>query len=273
MTEVYYPFDDESVTQDEWSLMGRAWLATGVVAGEDNNLEVYGDSTGMQVKVKSGKVWVKGHLYYSNAEQILSISASHATLHRYDAIVAEVDWVNSTMDVKVVEGTPASSPVYPTLTQTTSKWQIALAYVYIAATVTTITAGNVTDFRNFTNLIAIPFVIGDNVQTITTGVKGYLPPLRFDCSIVGWELVADASGSIVIDIWKDTYANYPPTVADTITASAKPTLSSATKNRVLPGGTLTGWTTLVSRDDCLGFNVDSATTVKQVTLILWVYKR
>jgi hypothetical protein len=41
------------------------------------------------------------------------------------------------------------------------------------------------------------------------------------CTITGWTLTADVSGSAVVDIWKDTYANYPPAVADTITASAK----------------------------------------------------
>jgi hypothetical protein len=70
-----------------------------------------------------------------------------------------------------------------------------------------------------------------------------------------------------VDIWKDTYANYPPVVGDSITASAKPTLSSATKSR---DTTLTGWTTSIAAGDVLGFKVDSATTVLKVTLSLTV---
>jgi hypothetical protein len=58
-----------------------------------------------------------------------------------------------------------------------------------------------------------------------------------------------------------SYANYPPTVADTITASAKPTLSSATKAE---DSTLTGWSTSVTAGDVIGFKVDSATTVTRV---------
>lgn len=103
-------------------------------------------------------------------------------------------------------------------------------------------------------------------SAITTGVKGYI-----QCPISGTitanTVLADQSGSIVIDVWKDTYANYPPTVADTITASAKPTLSSAIKST---DSTLTGWTTSVTAGDCFGFNVDSATTVTRVTLMLTV---
>lgn len=78
-------------------------------------------------------------------------------------------------------------------------------------------------------------------------------------------LLADATGSIVIDVWKDTYANYPPTVADTIAAAAKPTLSSANKSE---DSTLTGWTTAVTAGDVLKFNVDSVSGLTQVSLLL-----
>lgn len=76
---------------------------------------------------------------------------------------------------------------------------------------------------------------------------------------------ADQSGSVVVDIWMDSYANYPPTVADTITASAKPTITTATKSQ---DATLTGWTTAVPAGRWLTFNVDSATTITRVTLAL-----
>lgn len=99
---------------------------------------------------------------------------------------------------------------------------------------------------------------------ITTGVKGDAP-LDFASTIVGWTLVADQSGSIVVDVWKDSYANFPPTVADSITASAKPTLSAADHNK---SSTLTGWTTAIAAGDVLRFNVSSAATVTRVTLAL-----
>lgn len=82
-------------------------------------------------------------------------------------------------------------------------------------------------------------------------------------------MLADQSGGCVIDVWKDSYANAPPTNDDTITASAPPTLSSAAKSE---DATLTGWTKTISSGDVLAFNVDSATTVTRVTLILDVTK-
>jgi hypothetical protein len=111
---------------------------------------------------------------------------------------------------------------------------------------------------------SLGLVIDGAGSAITTGVKGYLR-VPYACTINSVEIVADQSGSIVIDVWRDTYANFPPTVGDTIVASAKPTLSSAQKNQ---DTTLTGWTTSLSEGDYLAFNVDSATTVTRVALTI-----
>lgn len=103
-------------------------------------------------------------------------------------------------------------------------------------------------------------------SALTTGIKGDLfVPVA--CTILSVTMLADQSGSIVVDVWKDTYANYPPTVADTITAAAKPTISTATKSQ---DTTLTGWTTAVSAGDTIRFNVDSITTITRLTLSLKV---
>lgn len=108
------------------------------------------------------------------------------------------------------------------------------------------------------------FLIDGAGSTITTGIKGDIR-IPFAGTITGAYLFADQSGSIVIDLWKDTQANFPPTVADTITASAKPTLSSATN---VADTTLTGWTTAVSAGDIIRVNVDSVSTVTRVSLAL-----
>lgn len=110
----------------------------------------------------------------------------------------------------------------------------------------------------------IQFIIDGGGATITTGVKGYIE-VPYGCTVAGVRLLADQSGSIVIDIWKDTYANYPPVDADSITAAAPPTITTATKSQ---DTTLTGWTTSLAEGDVLGFNVDSITTCQRVTLVL-----
>lgn len=128
---------------------------------------------------------------------------------------------------------------------------------YVCSATNTWTAAG-TDPRSF------GITIDGGGSAITTGVKGDVE-VPFACTINRATMLADQTGSIVIDVWKDTYANYPPTVADTITASAKPTISSAVKSQ---DSTLTGWTTAVTAGDTIRFNVDSATTITRVTLIL-----
>ena len=117
-------------------------------------------------------------------------------------------------------------------------------------------------------IASITFIIDGGGEAITTGEKGHLE-IPFACTVERATLLADQSGSIVVDIWKDTYINFPPTVADTITASAKPTISAAQKSQ---DSTLTGWTKSIADGDILAFNVDSCTTIQRVTLSLKVTK-
>lgn len=116
----------------------------------------------------------------------------------------------------------------------------------------------------------IGLIIGDGTTTIATGVQGFVS-VPITCTIVAVRLLssdaAATSGSIVVDIWKDTYVNYPPTVADTITAAAKPTISAAIKSE---DTTLTGWTVAITAGDVLGFKVDSITSLKRVNVELSV---
>lgn len=101
---------------------------------------------------------------------------------------------------------------------------------------------------------------------IRTGFKDYIV-IPYDGTIIGWYLFADQSGDIVVDVWKDIWDNFPPTVADTIAGSEKPTLSAQVKNQ---DHALPSWTTDVKAGDVIGFNVDSVSTVTKITLELRV---
>ena len=121
----------------------------------------------------------------------------------------------------------------------------------------------------------IVFIIQGGTQntpaaiTATTPIKGYLP-VPFDCEVWRWRVVADQSGSIVVDIWQDTYANFPPTVADTITGTDKPTLSLVDDNE---STALTGWTRELVKGRMLAYNLDSVATVQRATVTLYVKRK
>lgn len=120
-------------------------------------------------------------------------------------------------------------------------------------------------FNAFSTIIA---VLDNGGNQLRTGIWGDTT-VDFACTVSQVTLLADQAGSVVLDIWKDSYGNFPPTVADTITAAAKPTLSSASKYQ---DATLTGWTTTINQGDTLRFNVDSCTTVTRLTVALKVTK-
>jgi hypothetical protein len=111
-------------------------------------------------------------------------------------------------------------------------------------------------------IVTVVFDGGGSAPTANT--KRYIR-VPYAATITKWTILGDVSGSAVVDVWKDTYVNYPPTVADSIAASAKPTLSSALKNE---NSTLTGWTTTITAGDVLGFNLDSCTTCTVVAVEL-----
>jgi len=150
---------------------------------------------------------------------------------------------------------------------------------YVAATAS---AGNApptlpTESNSYWQLIArkgdagyanIVFDFDGGTSVLAPGMKCRIP-VSFDATILSATLVSDAVGSIVLDVWKDTYANYPPTVADTITAAAKPTLSSAQKTT---DSSLMGWTTTIAAGDILIANVDSVTGITNAVLTLKVQR-
>jgi hypothetical protein len=112
----------------------------------------------------------------------------------------------------------------------------------------------------------ISFVIDGWGSAITTGAAGWVT-VPYDCTITAGRLLADQSGSIQVDVWVDTYANFPPTDGDSITASAPLVLSTAQNSR---DATLTGWTVALTAGDVIGFYVDSVSTVERVDVALEV---
>lgn len=115
----------------------------------------------------------------------------------------------------------------------------------------------------------ITFVIDGGGSVIATGVKGYLY-FDFAFTINQSTLLADQSGSIVVDIWLCTYAQFDagathPVAGDKITASAPPTITTATKSQ---DSTLTGWSLTVPAGSVLAYNVTSVTTIQRVTSAL-----
>jgi len=103
----------------------------------------------------------------------------------------------------------------------------------------------------------------DGITPITTGGKiSTRIQSPYTGTIIGWKLLSNISTSTVIDIWKHATN---PTNSDTITSSAKPTLTTQSKN---DSSVLTGWTTSIAENDLLQIEVESNDNATDLKLIL-----
>lgn len=100
-----------------------------------------------------------------------------------------------------------------------------------------------------------------NGSTPTVGSIGYAV-VPFNGTIDQWHIVADASGSAVVDVWKA--AGAIPTDANRIAGTEKPTLAAA---QLGSDTSLTTWsTTAVTAGDVFGFELESVTTCTRITV-------
>ena len=100
-------------------------------------------------------------------------------------------------------------------------------------------------------------------QPITAGLKGYLT-MPYACTITNWNLQADQSGSIAVDVWKSVGAI--PGAGTSITAGAPPSLTAA---QLAQNGAVAGWSTAVARNDVVAFNVNGTpAAITRATLVI-----
>jgi hypothetical protein len=110
----------------------------------------------------------------------------------------------------------------------------------------------------------LTFIISGNGAVISAGASGH-KPVAITGTITKWEIVSTATGSIVVDVKKSTYAGYD-TFA-TIAGTEKPTISSGTKGT---DTSLTTWTASVTAGDRIQPVVDSADINGIVVLTIYI---
>lgn len=178
MAQTSWPFENIDTSETQFSQWARN-IGEGVKTDALNELEVFADSSGMQVKVKSGQAMVRGHYYNNSAQESLVVTVADPSNPRIDNVVLELDPSANTIVLKVVAGTAAGSPSAPSLTQTDAGiYQIKLAEVLVDAAATTIAAGKVTDARSFiTTTAELAVDVATNTSDITTNATAIANPL------------------------------------------------------------------------------------------------
>ena len=94
-----------------------------------------------------------------------------------------------------------------------------------------------------------------------TGINGNAKMVPFTFTANSWYLTGNASGSAVVDVVKDSLANFPPTTADTIVSASTPSASSVQWS----SGTTSGWaTTTFTQGEYVDLNIVSISTFKRL---------
>lgn len=103
-------------------------------------------NTGMNINVGTGRAWF--HRTWTDNDAIipLTVDAAEVVLDRIDIVALEVNLTDEIRanSVKIVKGTPSSTPVAPTLTNADGVYQYPLAHIYVAAGVVEILTANIT---------------------------------------------------------------------------------------------------------------------------------
>src|SRR5574341_1866304 len=118
--------------------------------------------------------------------------------------------------------------------------------------------------RTTTGTSGINFIMDWGGSVLSSGQKGHVS-IPFDCTITEVALLADRNGNAIVDLWKDTYDNFPPDGSDSICISNKPTITSSNKMRDL---SLSGWTKIISAGDIISFVLTSGSTIQRLTVAL-----
>lgn len=139
-------------------------VGSGVFPTPSTNLQV-SSAGGMDITVAVGMGWINGYKLVNTAALTFSISASDVLLNRIDNVVFYVDYVNRVMGIDIVEGTPASTAVAPSLTRNSSRYEMCLAQISVAKQITAISNAMITDTRSDSDICG--WVAG-LVQTVDT---------------------------------------------------------------------------------------------------------
>lgn len=148
----------------------------GVYKKSGNGLQVVPGS-GMSVNITTGRCRIQQHFVAVSAAENVALAASSLTLNRYDAIVLRYDAQNRQITAEAITGTPASSPVKPSIMRTVNTYDMCLAYVYVPAGSSTVSTGNIEDTREDNGVCGFAKL---QIDAINAGIREYRNVINVD---------------------------------------------------------------------------------------------
>lgn len=135
---------DGTINEAEWSTL-HSVVNDGHVEGMVASV---GSGT-REVDLTSGTAWAVGTYHVASATTV-ALAANGSGNTRIDTIVVNINFSTNTATITSVQGTPAASPVAPTLTQTAgTEWEIPLCDVVVVDGETAFSTADITDRRPY----------------------------------------------------------------------------------------------------------------------------
>ena len=128
-------------------------ITNGVYASVGNKLAV-SPSGGMGIQIDTGRGWFAKHWVNNNSPYQLTLEASDVVLNRYCAVCIRVDTSDAVRSAVpyLKYSDYATTPVKPAMIRTETVNEYCLAYVYIPAGSSAVTAANIEDTRGNNSL-------------------------------------------------------------------------------------------------------------------------
>ena len=139
---------DRLYNADQMSRIFEGLITDGVYESVGDKMAVQPNS-GMTIQIATGRGWFGRHWVNNDSEYTLTVEESDVVLKRYVAVCIRVDDTDAVRDAipYLKYGEFASNPVKPTMTRTETVKEYCLAYIYIGAGVSEITASAIEDTR------------------------------------------------------------------------------------------------------------------------------
>ena len=144
---------DRTYNADQMSTIFEGLITPGVYASVGNKLAVQPNSD-MTIQINTGRGWFGGRWVANDTEYLLTLEPADVLLNRYAAVCVRVDTSTEARNAVpyVKYGSFATHATKPTMERTNAVKEYCLAYVYIPAGITAITASHIQDTRGDANL-------------------------------------------------------------------------------------------------------------------------
>ncbi len=147
--DTFFPFLNQTLSNAQWQAYARMFRNDGIVNSDLAGILSYNVAAGggLVAQVAAGRAIVQGIFCENATQKNFTLGTADPTNPRIDTVVIRLTQATPTVQLAVLEGVAAGSPVPLALTQTASVYEVPLAFIRINAAAGSF--ASLTDARNW----------------------------------------------------------------------------------------------------------------------------